>query len=178
MLEKVINSIKHIKNEAEEIFKEGKRRAREGGPMLNQEQINGKWNEIKGAVRNVWGQITEDELEKTKGNIGAISGLVQRKYGETKETIQEKMGQLMNSFDNDTDKGLKPDQASFERSPTSERTAGTSQAQDTAREPKTRSKERAKFDKRSEDATAESLKNPKGTTSNSYQNPNHEEVRH
>lgn len=71
---------------------------------MNEDQIKGKWKEIKGGVRNLWGNITEDELEQTKGNMTSISGIIQKKYGETKEAVKEKLDDLMASFDNDTDK--------------------------------------------------------------------------
>jgi len=116
--------------------------------MLNQDQINGKWVEIKGGVRNLWGKITDDELEKIKGNIQSVSGIVQEKYGESKESISHKLETLMNSFDNETDKSLKINdgESSFERNPTKVRTAQTSQLQDTMQDMKTRSPERTAFD--------------------------------
>ncbi len=86
--------------------------------MLNEEQIKGKWSEIKGGVRNLWGTITDDELESTKGNFIQILSLIQTKYGESKETVKTKLTQLMDSFENTTDKSLeKKSQSSYERSP-------------------------------------------------------------
>lgn len=87
--------------------------------MLNQHQIEGKWTEIKSGVRNLWGEITDDDLEKAKGNIQSIAGIVEEKYAETKEDIKKKLDKLMDSFDNDTDKSLKLNDgiSSFERRP-------------------------------------------------------------
>lgn len=86
--------------------------------MLNDEQIKGKWKEIKGGIRNVWGQLSDDDLERTKGNFGKIAGLVQERYGETKETIREKFDRLMASFDNETDKHpLDVGSSSYKRKP-------------------------------------------------------------
>ena len=90
----------------------------EEGYMLNQEQFEGKWKEIKGGIRNLWGRITDDELEQIKGDLTEISGLVQERYGETKEEIKMKLDHLMESFDNDTDKNISPDVSSYQRSPT------------------------------------------------------------
>ncbi len=116
--------------------------------MMNQEQISGKWTEIKGGIRNLWGKITDDELEQAKGNIQSVSGIVKQKYSETSESIQTKLDSLMDSFDNDTDKSLKLNdgESSFERSPTDVRTSQVSQNQDSTQDLKTRSVERAKFD--------------------------------
>lgn len=89
--------------------------------MLNQDQIKGKWTEIKGGIRNLWGKITDDDLEKIKGDLTSISGLVRQRYGDTKEDIQKKLDALMASFENDEDKGIQPPVSSYQRNPTSDR---------------------------------------------------------
>jgi uncharacterized protein YjbJ (UPF0337 family) len=100
------------------------RHSNQGVIMLNQDQFKGKWTEIKGGVRNLWGKITDDDLEKTEGNIQSVAGIVQEKYGETKEDIKKKLDQLMDSFDNETDKSLKLNDgiSSFEREPVDQTT--------------------------------------------------------
>lgn len=137
--------------------------------MLNEEQFHGKWNEIKGGIKNLWGRLTDDELEQVKGNITEVSGIVEEKYGETKEEIKMKLDRLMDSFDNETDKDISPDVASYQRSPLETRTSEVSQKQDS--DIKTRSPERAAFDKKTSDASLNSLKNPNGTSSHSGANP-------
>jgi uncharacterized protein YjbJ (UPF0337 family) len=94
--------------------------------MLNQEQFEGKWFEIKGGFRNLWGKITDDELEQFKGNLEEALGLVEERYEETKEEIKMKFERLMSSFDNDTDKNITPDEASYQRKPLDRNTYGTS----------------------------------------------------
>jgi len=101
-----------------------------GERMLTQQQFNNKWEEIKGALRNLWGRLEEDELENVKGNIYEVTGLVETKYGESKEEIRNKLNQLMDSFDNDTDKGLNPDVSSYQRSPLGESYAETQEFSD------------------------------------------------
>lgn len=137
--------------------------------MLNEEQFHGKWNEIKGGIKNLWGRLTDDELEQVKGNITEVSGIVEEKYGETKEEIKMKLEQLMDSFDNETDKDISPDVASYQRSPLEERTSEVSQKQDS--DIKTRSPERAAFDKKTADASQNALKDPQGTSNYSGANP-------
>lgn len=128
--------------------------------MLNQEQFNGKWNEIKGGIRNLWGRITDDELEQIKGDITEVTGLVEQKYGESKEEIRHKLTSLMDSFDNDTDKNISPDVASYERSPLGVRTSETSQKQDS--DIKTRSEERKSFEEKTYEAAKEGRSNYSG----------------
>lgn len=76
--------------------------------MANQNTINGKWNEIKGEIRSFWGNLTEDELEKTKGNMTSIIGLLEQKYGDKKDILQEKLDSIVAKFEsNANDVGSK-----------------------------------------------------------------------
>lgn len=66
---------------------------------MNKDIIEGKFKEFKGELRKKWGQLTDDEVQKTKGNAEALSGLVQQKFGLTKEEATEQVGEFMNSFE-------------------------------------------------------------------------------
>jgi hypothetical protein len=85
--------------------------------MLTEREINKNWNEIKGALRNLWRDLTNDEMEKGRENLFELTNTVQKKYGESKQEINRKLHQLLDSFDNDTDKGNDPDISSYHRSP-------------------------------------------------------------
>jgi len=65
---------------------------------INEDTVKGKWLEIKGEVQKAWGKLTADELDQTKGDIKAIAGLVQQKYGEDKEKFQKKFSSIMDKF--------------------------------------------------------------------------------
>lgn len=66
---------------------------------MNQSQMAGKWKEIKGEIRKAWGELTDDEVEQTKGNMESISGLIQQKFGLSKEQAAEKLNSVYSKFD-------------------------------------------------------------------------------
>ncbi len=70
---------------------------------MNSDIMQGKWKEFKGEVRKVWGDITGDELEQSKGNLTSISGLIQQKYGQKKEDVSLKLNNIMARFNNKTE---------------------------------------------------------------------------
>ncbi len=37
------------------------------------------------------GNLTDDELETTKGDMGSIAGLIQQKYGTAQEEVRKKL---------------------------------------------------------------------------------------
>lgn len=66
--------------------------------VMEQKIVKGKWDEIKGEVRKAWGRLTEDELEKTKGDLKAVKGLIEQKYGQKKEDLETRLDDIFNRF--------------------------------------------------------------------------------
>jgi len=62
--------------------------------MVNQQMLEGSWNEIKGKLRNKWGQLTSDDLQSVRGNAEELVGLIQRKTGEGREAIESYLQDL------------------------------------------------------------------------------------
>ena len=56
--------------------------------MITQEQIQGNWNEIKGALMEKWGELSDDELSRVKGNATQLLGTIQKRTGETREAVE------------------------------------------------------------------------------------------
>lgn len=56
--------------------------------MVSQENLAGHWNTIVGAVKEKFGQITGDDLTRVQGNFDQLIGMIERKTGQTKESIE------------------------------------------------------------------------------------------
>ena len=65
---------------------------------FNRDAVQGKWREIKGEIQKAWGRLTDDELEKTKGDMTAIGGLIQQKYGSQKDEVEHSLGGIYDRF--------------------------------------------------------------------------------
>lgn len=59
--------------------------------MMNKNIAGGNWKELKGRIRSAWGKLTDDELEKAKGDVSAVAGLIQKKYGVMQEDARKKL---------------------------------------------------------------------------------------
>jgi uncharacterized protein YjbJ (UPF0337 family) len=66
--------------------------------MLNEDVITGKWKEIRGEIKTKWGKLTDDELEQSKGNLTAISGIIQQRYGAKKEEVHDMLENIKKKF--------------------------------------------------------------------------------
>ena len=58
---------------------------------MNWDTIKGQWNQMKGAAKAKWGEITDDEAEKAEGNRDKMIGLVQKKYGVAREEAERQV---------------------------------------------------------------------------------------
>lgn len=56
---------------------------------MNADQFKGKWMQIKGELKQQWGQFTDDDLQQIEGNYDKFIGKVQERYGDRKEEIMK-----------------------------------------------------------------------------------------
>jgi uncharacterized protein YjbJ (UPF0337 family) len=62
---------------------------------MNKDIFEGKWKEMRGQVKEWWGKLTDDELEQAGGNAEQIVGLLQQKYGYTRQRAEEEFNQKL-----------------------------------------------------------------------------------
>lgn len=64
---------------------------------MNQDQFAGWWKQMKGQARQWWGDITDDEIDQVQGQSEKLAGLLQRKYGYSRERAEEEIERRMRS---------------------------------------------------------------------------------
>jgi uncharacterized protein YjbJ (UPF0337 family) len=57
--------------------------------VMNRNVLQGKWREMKGKVKEQWGQLTDDDLDKIRGQSEQLLGLLQQRYGYARERAEE-----------------------------------------------------------------------------------------
>lgn len=63
--------------------------------IMNQDIFEGKWKEMRGQLKEWWGELTDDDLEKAGGKADQIVGLLQQKYGYTREAAEEEFNRRL-----------------------------------------------------------------------------------
>ena len=56
---------------------------------MNWDQVQGNWKQFKGKAQQVWGDLTDDELDIIQGKREELVGRLQTKYGYTKERAEQ-----------------------------------------------------------------------------------------
>ncbi|MCA1763391.1 MAG: CsbD family protein [Cryomorphaceae bacterium] len=59
--------------------------------MINaiSDKLKGNWNQIKGKLKQEYGELNDDDLAYAEGQEEELIGRIQEKTGKTKEEIQK-----------------------------------------------------------------------------------------
>jgi uncharacterized protein YjbJ (UPF0337 family) len=49
----------------------------------------GRWEQLTGRVKKMWGQVTNDDLKQAEGDYERILGVIRERTGETREAIEK-----------------------------------------------------------------------------------------
>ncbi len=53
------------------------------------DKIKGNWNQLKGKLKQEYGELNDDDLTYAEGKEDELLGKIQEKTGQTKEQIKE-----------------------------------------------------------------------------------------
>jgi uncharacterized protein YjbJ (UPF0337 family) len=73
----------------------GKMTGRKENSGMNEDILLGKWNQLKGEVRQAWGRLTDDDVQRIEGSREKLSGILQERYGYTKDQALENIANFL-----------------------------------------------------------------------------------
>jgi uncharacterized protein YjbJ (UPF0337 family) len=59
--------------------------------------IQGNWNQFKGLVREKWGDLTDDDLDRIAGNRDQLVGRLQERYGYMRDQAEREVDSWANT---------------------------------------------------------------------------------
>lgn len=65
-------------------------------------RLEGKWDQMRGRVKEAWGALTDDDLDRTEGKWDRLVGTIKEKTGDTVDTIEDKLKKLFDKVDDVT----------------------------------------------------------------------------
>lgn len=66
---------------------------------MNRDILEGNWTQLKGKVRERWGKLTDDDLDKVAGKRDQLIGTVQEKYGQARDTVVAEVREFESRMD-------------------------------------------------------------------------------
>jgi uncharacterized protein YjbJ (UPF0337 family) len=58
---------------------------------MNKLQFKGGWNEVKGKLKQKYGQLTDDDLTFAEGKDEELVGRLQKRLGRSKEELRKEI---------------------------------------------------------------------------------------
>jgi uncharacterized protein YjbJ (UPF0337 family) len=62
---------------------------------MNSDQLQGKWKQMKGSIKEKWGKLTDDDIDVINGQQEKLVGRIQERYGIAKNEAQKQVDEWM-----------------------------------------------------------------------------------
>jgi uncharacterized protein YjbJ (UPF0337 family) len=66
---------------------------------MNWDQIEGNWKNVKGKVKEKWGDLTDDDVETIAGKKDRLLGKLQEKYGIAKREAEQQLKEFQDKLE-------------------------------------------------------------------------------
>jgi uncharacterized protein YjbJ (UPF0337 family) len=64
-------------------------------------KTEGRIDRVRGRLRSTWGDLTDDDIDKNRGDLEGLIGRIKEKSGETADAIREKLDGFFTDDDPD-----------------------------------------------------------------------------
>ena len=58
---------------------------------MNWDRIEGDWKQMKGSIKEKWGQLTDDEFDQIAGKRDMLVGKIQERYGIERDEAERQV---------------------------------------------------------------------------------------
>jgi uncharacterized protein YjbJ (UPF0337 family) len=58
---------------------------------MNEDILKGKWMQLRGEVRETWGELTDDDLDRIAGARDKLTGVLQERYGWSRDEADRRI---------------------------------------------------------------------------------------
>ncbi len=65
---------------------------------MNWDQVEGKWKQTKGQIKEKWGRLTDDDLDVIGGRRQQLIGKIQERYGLAKEAAESQADEFVKNL--------------------------------------------------------------------------------
>ena len=66
---------------------------------MNWDQVEGKWKQYKGQVKEKWGKLTDDDWKVVEGKRDQLIGKVQERYGIAKDEAERQVAEFERDYE-------------------------------------------------------------------------------
>ena len=64
--------------------------------------LKGQWHQLKGRVKQAWGDLTDDDLARTEGNWDQLVGKIEERTGQMRMDIENRLSDIVDQYNEST----------------------------------------------------------------------------
>jgi len=62
---------------------------------MSRSVLSGKWKQVRGKVKQTWGKLTDNDLDRINGRIEELTGVIQERYGYTHDQAEREVDRFI-----------------------------------------------------------------------------------
>ena len=66
---------------------------------MNKDILEGKWKQMRGEAKGWWGKLTDDDLDRASGKFEVLAGLLQEKYGYSRQRAADEIDKRVTEYE-------------------------------------------------------------------------------
>lgn len=66
---------------------------------MSNDILQGQWKQLRGNVKDWWGKLTDNDLERIEGNRDKLVGALQERYGWTRAQAESEVNRRLADHD-------------------------------------------------------------------------------
>lgn len=71
---------------------------------MNKDILEGQWKQIRGEAKSWWGKLTDDDLTRVAGKFDTLVGVLQEKYGYSRQQAETEIEKHVTAFEDNLKK--------------------------------------------------------------------------
>jgi uncharacterized protein YjbJ (UPF0337 family) len=75
---------------------------------MNKDILQGQWKQIRGEAKSWWGKLTDDDLTRVAGKFDTLTGVLQEKYGYTRQQAEAEIDKRVTAYETNLKKAKTP----------------------------------------------------------------------
>lgn len=65
---------------------------------MNWDIMKGEWKQLRGKIKEQWGELTDDDLDRIEGKRDQLLGAVQKRYGIAREEAEQQLRRFESAY--------------------------------------------------------------------------------
>jgi len=71
---------------------------------MNKDILEGQWKQMHDEAKSWWGKLTDDDLTRIGGKFESLAGVLQEKYGYTRQQAEAEIDKRVSAYNAGLDK--------------------------------------------------------------------------